>query len=420
MATLLNVLSSFARTKPDNQSDGQSNDKSDAKSDGRTCREPIDTNHFGPTELVVVQPTSFCNLNCDYCYLPDRHLRNRLSLDLVESIFKAVFTSPFLKEEVTICWHAGEPLAAGLQFYEAAFAKIEEVAQTYLPESIDYFHSFQSNGLLLTQPFCDLFKQYPVHVGISVDGPAFLHNAHRKTRAGLGSHAGTIQGIKLLKQNDIPMSAIAVITADALDYPDEMFDFFMAQGIVDVGFNMEETEGIHTQSSLAQSDTEGRYRAFLRRIWERIATTENAFQLREFEEICSQIYVRSRLSNTDMNHPFRLVNIDCQGNFSTFDPELLSMPTKDYGDFVLGNVAEISFEDACQTDKFKRIYQDMAAGVAQCQQSCEYFGLCGGGAGSNKYWENGSFNSTETQACRYRIKAVADIVLENLERSLNL
>jgi uncharacterized protein len=42
--------------------------------------------------------------------------------------------------------------------------------------------------------------------------------------------------------------------------------------------------------------------------------------------------------------------------------------------------------------------------------------VCGGGAGSNKYWENGSFNSAETQACRYRTKIVTDIVLEAFER----
>ena len=28
-----------------------------------------DIRQFGPINLVVIQPTSFCNLNCDYCYL---------------------------------------------------------------------------------------------------------------------------------------------------------------------------------------------------------------------------------------------------------------------------------------------------------------------------------------------------------------
>ncbi len=52
---------------------------------------------FGPIDLVIIQATSFCNLDCDYCYLPDRQLKNRLSLDLIEPIFKNIFASPFLK-----------------------------------------------------------------------------------------------------------------------------------------------------------------------------------------------------------------------------------------------------------------------------------------------------------------------------------
>jgi len=79
-----------------------------------------------------------------------------------------------------------------------------------------------------------------------------------------------------------------------------------------------------------------------------------------------------------------------------------------------------SFDAVCQTPKFQRIYQEMQQGVEMCQQTCEYFGVCGGGAGSNKYWENGTFVSAETQACRYRIQAITDIALAALETSLGL
>ena len=142
-----------------------------------------------------------------------------MSLDLIEPIFKQVFTSRFLKEHVTICWHAGEPLAVPISFYETAFAKIEQLAQAHCPSDIRFSHSFQTNGLLITQTLCDLFKRYPVHVGVSIDGPDFLHNVHRKTRTGLGSHAGALKGIELLRKNEIPMSAISVLTADSLEYP---------------------------------------------------------------------------------------------------------------------------------------------------------------------------------------------------------
>jgi uncharacterized protein len=380
----------------------------------------LDLSNFGPIVLVVIQPTSFCNLDCDYCYLPDRHLKNTLSLDLLEPIFREVFTTPFLRGDFTICWHAGEPLAVPVRFYEAAFEAIDALATQYNHGGHYFRHSIQTNATLINDAWCELFKKYSVHVGVSIDGPAFLHDAHRKTRKGLGSHAAALRGISFLQKHDIEVQAIAVLTEDSLDYPDEIFTFFWENGITDVGFNMEETEGVHAESSLDRPGVEEKYRAFMARFWELVAATEGEFKLREFEVICSLIYADERMDKTDMNHPFMIVNIDHKGNFSTFDPELLSVKTEPYGDFIFGNVRSHSFVDACGTEKFQQIYQDTRAGVLACQETCAYFGVCGGGAGSNKYWENGTFRSTDTKACLYRIKCVTDLLLDRLESLLEL
>jgi len=379
-----------------------------------------DLSAFGPINLVVIQPTSFCNLDCDYCYLPDRHIKSQLSLDLVEPIFKTIFTSQFFRQDATVCWHAGEPLAVPVSFYREVFERIAAVDRQFNVTPYKLRQSVQTNGTLINQAWCELFRQYEVHVGVSLDGPAFLHDAHRKTRKGLGTHAATMRGIAHLQKNQIECSAIAVLTQDSLAYPDEIFQFFMENGILDVGFNMEETEGENQLSSLDQTNIEERYRAFMQRFWELVTATNGTFRLREFEVICNLIYCDRRLTNTDMNTPFVIVNIDANGNFSTFDPELLGVQTQPYGQFILGNVLQDTFESVCQSDKFQHIYRDMSAGVERCRQTCEYFGLCGGGAGSNKYWENGTFNSTATKACNYRIKVVTDIVLEGLEHSMGI
>jgi uncharacterized protein len=158
----------------------------------------------------------------------------------------------------------------------------------------------------------------------------------------------------------------------------------------------------------------------MQRFWELTTRTQGQFTVREFESIGSLICEDKRLSYTDMNHPFMIVSIDHQGNFATFDPELLSVKTEAYGDFILGNVVHDTFESACYSEKFHKIYRDIRAGVALCRQTCDYFGVCGGGAGSNKYWENGTFCSAQTQACRYRIQMVTDLVLQELEKSFGL
>lgn len=376
--------------------------------------------NFGPLDLVILQTTSFCNLDCDYCYLPDRHLKNQFSLDLIEPVFRRIFESPFVGVCFTVCWHAGEPLAVPISFYETALAQIEELDKTLNKTGCEIGQSVQTNATLITPAWCDLFKRYNLQVGVSIDGPDFIHDAHRKTRTGLGTHHSTMRGIRHLQEQDVPFNIITVITEDSLDYADEMFAFFMDHGLTDVGFNIEELEGVNQSSSLANAEARKRYKAFIQRFWDLTTQSGGAFKLREFERICSLIYNGDRIPRSGLTTPFVILNVDHQGNFSTFDPELLAINTAEYGDFILGNVLTDSLESVCQSEKFQRIYGDITAGVELCQQTCQYYGICGGGSASNKYWENGTFRSSQTMACQYYEQMMTDLVVERLEETLGL
>jgi uncharacterized protein len=258
-----------------------------------------------------------------------------------------------------------------------------------------------------------------------MDGPAFLHDAHRVTRTGLPTHAAVMRGIGWLQRRGVPFQVICVLTAKSLHHAEAMANFFLEHGIGDVGFNMEETEGVNAHSSLeasgaARLELEERYRAFMAAIWRRSRQQPDRLRIREFDGVASLACSGGRLAATDMNTPFVIVNVDAAGNTSTFDPELLSVSTADYGDFSFGNVLSDSLERMAATAKFARVAAEIAAGVERCRSSCEYFGLCGGGAGSNKYWEQGSFDCSTTQHCRYRIQLVADVVVAGMERELGL
>ncbi len=114
--------------------------------------------------------------------------------------------------------------------------------------------------------------------------------------------------------------------------------------------------------------------------------------------------------------PLAIISVDCHGRFSSFSPELLGLPSADYGDFVLGRVAEDDFASVLETPKFRAIQADIDAGVERCRQECSYFALCGGGAPVNKYFENGTFVSTETLFCRLNRQALLEVVLDKLEQ----
>ena len=59
---------------------------------------------------------------------------------------------------------------------------------------------------------------------------------------------------------------------------------------------------------------------------------------------------------------------------------------------------------------------DIAGGLSKCRETCEYYSLCGGGAPVNKYFENGSFDSTETMFCRLNRKVLVDVLVAKLRR----
>src|SRR5262245_3058809 len=372
--------------------------------------------------LLVIQPTPFCNLDCDYCYLPDRSATRRMSLETLDHVARRVFESGLVGPRLSVVWHAGEPLAVPPAFYESALRALED------PRSRECHvtHCMQTNGTLITPAWCDLIAGHGIQIGVSLDGPAFIHDAHRKTRGGAGTHARVMRGVEQLRRHGIPFHVIAVVSRISLDHPDEIFAFFCEQGIDRIGFNVEETEGIHAASSLGAADVGGRYRGFMERMYELIRAPGHGVTIREFEWARSAICggarsPRHRAGPVGPNHqtePFAIVTVDAKGGFSTFSPELLGQTSATYGGFTFGNALTDPLAAAWANRAFRRIRRDIAAGVARCRRPCEYFDLCGGGAPANKYAEHGTFRVAETMYCRYSIKVPIDIVLKDLESSL--
>src|SRR5262249_33497154 len=130
------------------------------------------TDHVGPLELLVIQPTPFCNLDCSYCYLPDRKNTSKITLATLEKTFDWVFSSGLVRAPFTLLWHAGEPMVLPASFYEQATELLERQNNS----GFEVVQSFQTNATLLDVDWCDFIKRHNVHVGVSVDGPAFLHD----------------------------------------------------------------------------------------------------------------------------------------------------------------------------------------------------------------------------------------------------
>ncbi len=373
-----------------------------------------------PEQLVVIQPTPFCNIDCTYCYLPDRHVTRTMTVEVLDSIAAAVFESRLLGARLTIVWHAGEPLAAGREFFARAF---EAFAARRLHPARVVTHSIQTNGTLITPAWIELFRRNDVRLGLSIDGPEFLHDRNRRTRDGKGTHARVMKAIDLLRASDYPFSAIAVITSDALDHPDEIFEFFASIGPTLVGLNVEESECAHPESSLRCADTESRLRGFYRRLLERQEESGRAVQFREFRQFLPLLddpggapeRIASRSGGVV---PFNIVNFDVDGNFSTYCPELLGARAPEFADFRIGRVPADRLDVMPERDVFLRMRAQIDAGVALCREQCRYWQFCGGGNASNKFFESGRFDVAETAYCRQHKQVLVDAVLDHVEQQV--
>lgn len=370
------------------------------------------------TRLLILQPTPFCNIRCSYCYLPDRDNRSRMSVDTVRAVAERLLQDGLLGAQLSVVWHAGEPLAVPLAFYEAAFDTLQQA----LGSRCALTQCIQTNAMLIDEAWCALFKRHGVQVGVSLDGPAALHDRHRLTRRGHGTHARVLRGVRLLQQHGIAFHVIAVVTAHTLRDPQAFARYFEELGPTELGINFDEAEGGHLHSSLAGQ--EAGHAAFLRALlpWQQ----QGRLQVRELAQALQLVAQPLPIYRWAGEHwpdnaqvlPYALLNVAWNGDFGSFSPELLGQVSAAHGNFVLGNVHRDGLFDAARGPAFARLWAELRQGVQHCRQTCAHFEHCGGGSPVNKLYEAGSMAAAETLYCRAMLQRPFDTVLQSLEAAL--
>jgi uncharacterized protein len=364
-------------------------------------------------QLLVVQPTPFCNIDCRYCYLPDRANKAVVAEETLANLFSQVFASGWVRDGVTVVWHAGEPMVLPIEFYLQAFRLIDGLK----PAELSVTHSFQTNGTLINDAWCDFFAAEQISVGVSIDGPQRLHDINRRTRSGHGTFERTIDGIRRLRRHGVPFHVISVLSPESLAAPREMFEFYLAEGIDRVCFNVEESEGDHVSRSFGKAGIADCYYWFLREFWRLAAASSDKFAfIREIDEATQQVLRPADAPFfNQLVEPFAITSMDWAGNLATFSPELLGLKNPTYDNFILGNINRDRLVDLPQRPVLARMLADINAGVELCRQRCEYFSVCGGGEPVNKLAENGTFASAETTYCRMSKMRATDLVLDLLD-----
>ncbi|MGH3710855.1 MAG: radical SAM protein [Pseudonocardiaceae bacterium] len=155
--------------------------------------------------MITLQPTSLCNLDCTYCYLPGRKSKNEMPLPVARAIAAGISSDWVESAPLELVWHGGEPLAAGPILFEELLKHFAPLQNAGLIQ-----HVIQTNATLITSEWCELFLKYDVQVGVSFDGQSTL-NQNRVDWQRKPAFTRIMNGISKLAERGIDFSVIAVI-----------------------------------------------------------------------------------------------------------------------------------------------------------------------------------------------------------------
>jgi len=307
-----------------------------------------------------------------------------------------------LEQSTQILWHGGEPLACGISRFTELIEPFEKLRKTGKIR-----HSLQSNGTLISEKWCDFLKHYEFSVGVSIDGPR-ENNSRRVDWRGKSTFDAALRGIHKLHEHDIPVRIIAVVSNVNVSNPQAFYDFFKDLGCKSLAINIEEQEGLYRDGRVVSED-------WVRMFWSGLFTAwkkNPELEIREFDRAIG--WLQSSQNDKDSVRTTKSnlwPTVATNGDVVVSAPELMAAKPEELARFVVGNVLLTSLPDIVRRAKSVWYISSFREGIAKCADVCPYFSYCGGGHASNKYYETGRFDVTETNHCRNHEIAVVESVL---------
>ncbi len=183
--------------------------------------------------MVMAKPAGpQCNLDCTYCYYLEKERlfpkasRYRMSEETLRAYISS-FISSSPGPIVHFGWHGGEPTMAGLDFYR----KVVSIQEELLPVGWTALNNLQTNGTLLDDRWGSFLARHRFSVGLSIDGPAFTHDASRPDKAGHPTHERAMRGLGVLRSHGIDPDVLCTLNSVTAAHPDEVYDFFLSESV---------------------------------------------------------------------------------------------------------------------------------------------------------------------------------------------
>lgn len=173
---------------------------------------------------------SKCNLECRYCfYLEKERLYGapnnlRMKSEVLESYIRDYIAAQ-PSSTVSFAWQGGEPTLLGVDFFRDVVELQARYAQGKTIEN-----AFQTNGVLLNDDWGEFLAQNHFLVGLSLDGPAQLHDAHRVDTGGRPTFKRVMAGLQVLKEHGVEFNTLTAVHRQNSARPLEVYRFLREIG----------------------------------------------------------------------------------------------------------------------------------------------------------------------------------------------
>lgn len=190
-------------------------------------REEMEILRFGlKPSAVYFNPTERCNLNCSYCYLPEKMRRNGKTMTAEELEKTLIKLLAYLRGvqpagvRPQLIFHGSEPLLAR----DAVFSGIERFSE-------DFVFGIQTNATLLDDESIEFLTRHQVGIGISLDGPdAGMADLTRKNWSGTGCYGQVTKVLEKLVSYPA-FNVITTVTSANVHTLPAMVDFLHERGV---------------------------------------------------------------------------------------------------------------------------------------------------------------------------------------------
>lgn len=312
---------------------------------------------------IMIKPVgASCNLACAYCYYKRNtalQSSRTMEKELLETTIEKAFQTQ--SQRVNFFWQGGEPLLAGIEFYEYAIFLQKKYCKAKL-----FTNSIQTNATLIDKNWIDFFKKYNILLGVSIDLPD-THDLYRKTPEGKRTFSQVWENALLLQDAEIPVNILSCLTNTLTPkHAYEFYDIFVGNGFREIQC----VPVILEDTTFYSPKTEdlGAFFCNLFDLYFMSSLRQEPFFIRHFESILAKIHHQPCFDCTFSKQCNGYTLIEKNGN---------AYPCDFYtsNDYLLGNIKDSSFDLLLDTDAQKKFYN---LKINSTCSSCEYHFICAG------------------------------------------